>query len=169
MGAKKVESKAIVKALQKSKGNQAVAARACGITRQAIRTRIKKDPIVKNEWKKYVESLRRTIPNKRSIKVISEAMEAETVKSVRVEGGEFGEREEVTEPDHYARLKANEQFLKITRLLGDDSDKKAAEQHLHLHLGDKKTSDLLAEIKSQLKFLGHDMDAEALPPAIESV
>ena len=76
----------------------------------------------------------------------------------------MGEREEVTEPDHYARLKANEQYLKINGLLKDDTDKKGAENHLHLHLESVKTKQLCDELAKQYKFLsGRDIDTEPLP------
>jgi hypothetical protein len=54
--------------------------------------------------------------DKKSARVIAEAMDAKITRMVAVEGKK-GEREVVTEEDHYARLKANEQYLKVKRLL----------------------------------------------------
>lgn len=163
MVAKKAESKDIAICLQKHKGNQSRVAKELGVTRKAIQQRIRTDPIVRSAWERYKAALEKVVPHRKSIRLIAEAMEAE--KEHRNMSGEVVD----TSPDHKIRLAANEQYLKINRLISDDTDKKAAEQHLHLHLGDKKTSDLLAEIKSQLKFLGHDPDAEASTPTIEPV
>jgi len=163
MVAKKAESKDIALSLQKHKGNKNRVAEELGVSRMAIQQRVKNDPIVRSAMERYQKSLEKVVPHRKSIRVIAEGMEAE--REHRNMSGDIVD----TSPDHKIRLAANEQYLKINGLLKDDSDKKAAEQHLHLHLGDKKTADLLSEIKSQLKFLGHDVDAEPLPPVIESV
>lgn len=147
----KVTSKQVIKALLKHKGHKANAAKELGVQRQSIQKRIHTDPAVKSAWKKFVETLEREGGTNRKIaRTIVAALDAETTKSVRVDGGEPGEREEVTEPDHYARLKATDQCLKIKRLILTDEDPKPPEQHLHLHFEDKKTNELYAEIMSQI-------------------
>lgn len=154
MAAKRVGSKEVANSLQKHKGNKAACAKELGISRSAIGKRIKTDPIVKSAWQKFVATLEKVGgTNIKIAKTIVAALDAETTKSVKVTGGEFGEREEITEPDHYARLKATDQCLKIKRLISDDADKKDGDKHLHLHLEHVKTQDLLNELAKQFKFI----------------
>jgi hypothetical protein len=142
-----VESKDLAIALQKHRGNKAKAAKSLGITRQAVQDRIKHDPIVKSAWQKFVDTLEKVGgTNIKIAKTIVAALDAETTKSVG-----FGEdRELVKEPDHYARLKATDQCLKIKRLIGEEPEKNPEEKHLHLHLKDKTSDELFAFIMSHL-------------------
>jgi predicted DNA-binding protein YlxM (UPF0122 family) len=153
--AKKVKAKKLVTALQKSDFNESAAAKKLGITRQAVRDRIKKNPLVRTALERYMQTLEKSgVTDEKSARVISEAMDATITKMVKVAGGDDGEREIVTEDDHYARLKANEQYLKLKRLLSDNkTDPAKPEQHLHIHMGDKATNEILAEIRSQLTTL----------------
>lgn len=147
MGAKKVDSKKLALALQKHKGNQSACAKELGIHRTAVQQRIKNDPIVRSAWQKFVKTLEKVGgTNIKIAKTIVAALDAETTKSVG-----FGEdRELVKEPDHYARLKATDQCLKIKRLIGEEPEKNPEEKHLHLHLKDKTSDELFAFIMSHL-------------------
>lgn len=82
-----------------------------------------KKPNVRNALKQYLQALERAgVNDDKSARVISEAMDAKTTKLVKVVGGEDGEREMITEEDHTARLKANDQYLKVKRLVGYDDE-----------------------------------------------
>lgn len=157
----KVLSVEVVKSLRKHKGNKGAVSRELGISRTSVNKRMKTDPIVRSEWQKFLVTLEKEGgTNKKIAKTIVAALDAETTKVV----GQGEDREEVTEPDHYARLKATDQCLKIKRLISPDEDKKNSEQHLHLHLESVKTKQLCDELAKQYKFLsGRDIDTEPLP------
>ena len=153
---KLVESKTLALALQKHKGNQSATAKEVGITRQAVKDRIKKDPIVKSAWEKYIASLKRIgATDTKSARVLSEAMDAVTIRFFT---GKDGKRVEIREPDHMTRLKAVEQYLKIMRLIGLPSKEEQKQQERE-DLENMKTQDLCNELKKQYKFLtGKDME-----------
>lgn len=95
---------------------------------------------------------------KLSARILRDAADAEKTVSVEDHGEAAapGSRVPVTEPDHNIRLKANEQFLKIKKYIGNghDNGNGKQEQHLHFHFGDTNTNELLGEIKNQLTTLG---------------
>ena len=136
----KVSSAELVMALQKNNGSQANAARGLGITRQAVRDRIKNDPIVRTAWERYVFSLEKVVPDKKSIRVISEAMNA--TKEHRNMSGEVVDRS----PDHLTRLKANEQYLKIKGLVKDENSVTKNTQVNTYNFKDARTEDLVRSI-----------------------
>ena len=141
---KKVESRALVIALQKNKGNQSATAKELGISRTAVQERVRTDPIVKSAWEKFVATLEKMgATDKRSAKVIVDGMLAK--KEHTNMSGKVTRRS----PDHKIRLAANEQFLKIKRLIGEELPP-PAQQHLHFHFEDQKSHDLYAEIMSQV-------------------
>lgn len=107
-----------------------------------------------------VESAHRTYLNaleeagatdKKSARVISEAMDAE--RSVSVEdftedaksprGGQAYTT--VTEPDHPTRLKANEQFLKVKKIMGSDESEGGQKNQLIIVMGHDGKKAILGE------------------------
>ncbi len=136
----KVRSVELVEALQRHKGNQAKAARECGITRQAVKDRMKNDPIVRTEWQRYISVLEKVVPHRKSVKVIAEGMEA--VKEHRNMSGEVVDRS----PDHLTRLKANEQYLKIKGLVKDENSVIKNTQVNTYNFNDERTEDLVRSI-----------------------
>lgn len=163
----KLKALKLVKTLKKNALNASATARELGITPQAVHHQLKENPIVKTAIEKYEEALERAGANDdKSARVISEAMDAE--KTVSVEdftGGEddAAEAEEqfkkngktyrsITEPDHTARLKANDQYIKVKKLIAPEKPG-SQENHLHLHMGDKKTHEILTELGTQIAAL----------------
>ena len=142
---KKVESRALVIALQKNKGNQSATAKELGISRTAVQERVRTDPIVKSAWEKFVATLEKTgATDKRAARVIADGMIA------KKEHTNMSGRVVRKSPDHKIRLAASEQYLKCKRLIGVDLPPPAPEQHLHFHFEDKKSHDLYSEIMSQV-------------------
>lgn len=141
---KMIQSGELVTALKRNKGHQSKTARELGVTPQAIQHRLKNDPAVRSEWQKFVKVLEKAGgSNQRIAKAFVAGLSA--TKTASYEGEVFSS----DQPDHELRMKAAEQCLKIKRLIPEE-DPKAPEQHLHLHFEDRKTSELHAEIMSQL-------------------
>ncbi len=136
----KVSPGKLVMAIQKNNGSQAATARSLGITRQAVRDRIKNDPVVRTEWQRYISVLEKVVPHRKSVKVIAEGMEA--VKEHRNMSGEVVDRS----PDHVTRLKANEQYLKIKGLVKDENSVIKNTQVNTYNFNDERTEDLVRSI-----------------------
>lgn len=110
----KADAKKVVKSLKKNGFNLSGAARDLGMTPQAVTKRAKKDPLIKSALNSYLGELRKAgATDQKSARVISEAMDAKAKRGV----GHGEDFTIVEEDDHYARLKANDQYLKIKRLL----------------------------------------------------
>lgn len=159
--ANKAKANKIADTLIKNDFSQAQTARDLGVTQAAIGDHIKRNPVVKRRLESYLQVLEEAGVNDTvSAKVIADAMVAE--KTISVEDDREGSQTKrgpkpyikITEEDHAIRLKANEQYIKIKRLIGPTEDEKMPEQHLHIHLGDKKSNELIAEIRNQLTTLG---------------
>src|SRR4030067_234565 len=100
-----------------------------------------KSPKVQNAIELALE--RKKVDEPRAARVLYEAQDAMYGMAV---GGRL-----IKLPDHNVRGKADEDYLKIKKYIGNGPESAAAEQHLHLHLGDKNTQEILAEIKSQIE------------------
>jgi DNA-binding XRE family transcriptional regulator len=135
----------VVKTLKKHNLNRSAAARELGVSPQTICEQVKENPIIKTAIEKYVEKMEAEgLDDDKSIRVISEAMEAKKTTAL---GEDYA-----TEPDHAIRLKANEQYIKIKKLVAPDKPG-TQENHLHLHLGDRKTNEILTELGHQIEAL----------------
>lgn len=123
--ANRAKAKRLVKTLIKNNLSQADTAREIGVTQQAVYDQIKNNPLVRSALENYLTVLEKAgATDKKSARVISEAMDAERTVSVmdETEDAKPGSRANVTEPDHAIRLKANEQYLKIKKLIGQSDD-----------------------------------------------
>lgn len=144
--------------------NQSEAARQLGVSQPAVHDQIVNNPLVRSGLEDYLAELKAAgADDKKSARVISEAMDAEHTISVEDDREESNTRKgpkpyvKITEPDHMARLKANDQYLKVKRLLGDSKSGPEAPvggQHLHFHMGDAQTNEIVTEIRNQLTTLG---------------
>lgn len=144
----------VAKSVIRNGMNQLRAAKELGITHSGVQKHIKTNPLVISKLKQYQAELEKAgATMKKSARVISEAMDAN--RKVGLGHGDDFTIEE--EPDHHARLKANEQFLKVHKIVGD-AEKTAPEGHQHIHLhfsgGDEVTNELVTEIKNRLSALG---------------
>lgn len=154
----------VVKSLISNDLNKSAAARELGVSPQAIQKQVNENPLVRTALEDYLQVLQEAgVDDKKSARVISEAMDAERTVSVEDNTedsvGPKGQQHytNITEPDHMARLKANDQYLKIKRLLSDKSngsETPVGGQHLHFHLGDAQTNEIVTEIRNQLTTLG---------------
>ena len=143
-------AKKLVKSLLANNLNEAATGRDLGITRQAVHEQVNENPLVKAELKIYLDKMDAAeVNDDLSVQVLKDALKAEFVVTAQHEGEITDEKHYV---DHAIRLKANEQYLKIKKLVTQDSPKNP-EQHLHLHLGDKKTQEILTELGSQIAAL----------------
>lgn len=150
-----VKAKKLVKALIKNNGVQADAARELGMTQQNIYDQIKNNPLVREGLDEYLKALEKAgATDKKSARVVSEAMDAEKTVSVEdfTDDEEADEQfkkkgrtfREVTEPDHPTRLKANEQYLKIKRLIGQtEGEDPGAKQQLIIIIGEKGLGEII--------------------------
>lgn len=148
----KAKAAKVVKSLISNDLNQAAAARELGVTQQAVANHVKDNPLVRSALQKYHDALEKAgATDEKSARVISEAMDA--MRKVGLGHGEDFTVEQ--EEDHHARLKANDQYLKVKKLLADSAPPApSGGQHLHFHYEDKKTNELLGEIAAQLTTLG---------------
>jgi predicted DNA-binding protein YlxM (UPF0122 family) len=160
----KAKASRVVKSLLANDLNKAAAAEELGVTRQAVQKQVAENPLVRSALQKYQEKMEAAgLNDEKSIKVISDAMEAE--REVVSEEGEIV----ATRPDHGVRLKANEQFLKVKKLLSDSSPTIAGGQHIHFHIGEKSDEELCKELGEQLAFMrrGKSGDAKGGDPESE--
>lgn len=161
----KAKALKLVKSLISNDLSQAETARELGVTQQAIHNQIVNNPIVRTALQAYQEELEKAgATDIASAKVIADAMQAE--RTVAVE--DYTEEEEsddqfnkkgkifrhITEADHAIRLKANEQYLKVKKLLSDSTPAPAGGNHIHFHLGEKTDDELVKDIRSQMAAFG---------------
>lgn len=125
----KIKAKKLVKTLIKHGASQSKTARELGMSQQAVYDQVKNNPLVKSGLEAYLEALEKAGANDAaSATVIAEGMKAEKTVSVEdnrsdSEGTRGGQAyTKITEPDHNARLKANEQYLKVKKLLDNGKD-----------------------------------------------
>ncbi len=161
MARNKAKAKKLVKTLIKHDLNKSAAARDLGVSPQAVQDQVDKNPLVRTaleEYQKALEDAGATFS--KSARVISEGMDAERTVSVEDFTADADEEErkgksyrDVTEPDHHARLKANDQFLKVHAILSNKGkDVPEGGNHLHLHLGAKADEQLCHDITDQVAF-----------------
>lgn len=147
----------LVKTLLHTELNQAKAAELLHVTPQAISDQVHNNPLVREALEIYKKELFKVGGTfERSAKDLVEAMGATVVVTATHKGKIKDERAYV---DYPTRLKANELFLKIHRLLTDAkgvSEDPANSQHLHFHLGDVQTNEIVTEIRNQLTTLGEE-------------
>lgn len=137
----------VVKSLIKNDLNVKETAKELEVTEQAVYKQINTNPLVKTALQKYQERMEEMgLNDDLSIKVVKDAMTAR--RKVGLGHGEDFTIEE--EDDHYARLKANEQYIKLKKLVSDAPQVIDNSQHVHFHSNDKATNDIFQEIESQL-------------------
>lgn len=136
---RKAKAKKVLKSLKDNDMNLAEAAKDLGVTTDAVQKQIDRNPFVRSGLQSMLDALEAAgVNDAKAARVVSEAMDAKKEQTNSLTGEVVS-----SAPDHTIRLKANEQYLKLKRLIGDDdgradppSDKK--EIHLHFHDMDKR-------------------------------
>jgi len=149
--ANKARAKKLTEAYIKNDLNGKKTAEELGVEPAAVYDHLAKNPIVRNYLREYQEKLEKSgVDDELSIKVIRDGMKAG--REILVDGKPL---EGVEIPDHGIRLKANEQYLKIKKILSTDTPQVTPNdggQHIHIHLEkykDMPNGDLIAGILEQ--------------------
>lgn len=148
---RKVKAKKLIKTLQANEMDISETAKDLEITPQGVRDQIRNNPHVRSGLQSMLDALEKAGANdEKAARVINEAMDAEKATSVEDftddDTEEDRQKEEkkgrsfrtIYEPDHAIRLKANEQYAKIKRLIGEDDGRLTPpagniEAHFHFH------------------------------------
>jgi len=98
--------------------------------KQSANENLTKPPVI-NALKSYLRSLEiGGVNDKKSVRVISEAMDAKKVVYVESDSEGGKDREEIE--DHAIRLKANEQYLRLKKLIGNAEDQQQQEDKIQI-------------------------------------
>lgn len=110
----KSKAQTLVKSLQRNNFNLTNTAKEFGVTRQSIRDKIVKNPIVKSELQKLYDRLDKVgATDDKVAKRINEGLDA--VKVIRSQTGEVIDED----PDHAIRLKSVDFMCRLKRYIGD--------------------------------------------------